>query len=118
MRQIIKTVLKQSGRITIDGRDFVGRSVVINGDKVTIDGVEQEGSLVGPVSVTAHGDVEVIDGPVGSVTVSGSCGQVKTMSGDVRCGDVTGSVQTMSGDVTSGKIGGNVKTMSGDISTH
>lgn len=115
MKRLINTVLKSSGRITIDGRDFVGRSVVINGDEVIIDGVKQDGSLIGPVSITVHGDVESIDGPSSDVTVSGSAGQVKTMSGDVRCGDVSGSVSTMSGDVTCGAIGGSVSTMSGDI---
>jgi DUF4097 and DUF4098 domain-containing protein YvlB len=102
-------------RVNIDGRDLVGRSIVINGDKVTVDGVEQPGSLVGPVSVTVYGNVESLDGAMASVGVSGSCGAVKTMSGDVRCGDVSGDVSTMSGDVTCGRIGGAVKTRSGDI---
>lgn len=108
--------IKSSGsRVTIDGRDFVGRSITINGDKVVVDGVEQSGSLVGPISIEVHGNCEQLDTTSGSVTVSGSCGRVKTMSGDVRCGDVTGDIGTMSGDVTCGKVGGNVKTMSGDI---
>lgn len=107
--------MRGNGRINIDGRDFVGHNVTIKGDRVIVDGVEQDGSLVGPVSVTVHGDVEALDGGFAEVTVTGSCGSVKTMSGDVRCGDVTGDVGTMSGDVTCGKVAGNVKTMSGDI---
>jgi hypothetical protein len=109
-------LMKVSGSVSIDGRDFVGRNITIRGEKVVIDGVEQDGSLVGPVSIVLYGDAELIDGPASSVTVTGKCGHVKTMSGDVRCGDVAGSVSTMSGDVTCGNIGGNVKTMSGDIS--
>lgn len=111
----MKLNMRGSGRIVIDGREFVGRSVTIIDDKVTVDGVEQDGSLIGDVSITIHGDVDRIETVVGSVEVSGSCGQVKTMSGDVHCGDVTGDVGTMSGDVTCGRVGGNVKTMSGDI---
>ena len=101
--------------ITIDGRTFTGRSVSINGDKVIIDGVEQEGTLVGPISVTVNGNAESVENGSGKVEVTGSVGRVKTMSGDVRCGDVQGDVGTMSGDVTCGAISGNVKTMSGDI---
>lgn len=58
MRQIIKMLMKGSSSISIDGRDFVGRSITINGDKVVIDGVEQAGSLTGPVSITLHGDAD------------------------------------------------------------
>lgn len=104
-----------NGRINIDGRDFVGRSVVINGDKVIVDGVEQDGSLVGPVNVTVHGDAEVIESSTGSITVDGRCHSAKTASGDIYCGDVSGSVSSMSGDVTCGRVGGSVSTMSGDV---
>lgn len=101
--------------VTIDGRTFTGKSISINGDKVVIDGVEQEGSLVGPVSVTVNGSAESVETVSGKVEVTGAVGRVKTMSGDVRCGDVKGDVGTMSGDVTCGAIAGSAKTMSGDI---
>lgn len=102
-------------QVTIDGRTFTGRSVSIINGKVIVDGKEQDGQLVGPVSVTVNGDVEVLDNPTGTVSVTGSVGAVKTMSGDVHCKDVSGSVSTMSGDVTCGTIGGSASTMSGDI---
>lgn len=101
--------------VTIDGKTFTGNSINIVGNKVVVDGVEQGGELVGPVSVTVNGSVDSIETGSGSVSVSGTAGRVKTMSGDVHCGDVQGDVGTMSGDVTCGKIGGSVKTMSGDI---
>lgn len=103
------------GTITINGHTFSGRSVSINGDKVVVDGVEQPGTLVGPITVTVNGDAESIETTSGSVQVTGKAGRVKTMSGDVTCGDVAGDVGTMSGDVTCGAIAGNAKTMSGDI---
>lgn len=101
--------------ITIDGRTFTGRSVSIVGDKVVIDGVEQKGTLVGPISVTVNGNAESVETGSGKVEVAGYTGRVKTMSGDVHCGDVQGDVGTMSGDITCGAIAGAAKTMSGDI---
>ena len=107
--------LKGNGNVNIDGRKFTGRSVTIVNDKVVVDGVEQDGQLIGPVSVTVNGDADVVDNPTGTVTVTGAVGTIKTMSGDVHCKDVSGSVSTMSGDVTCGSIGGSASTMSGDI---
>lgn len=109
--------MKGSGSVTVDGRTFNGRNIQISGDKVIVDGVEQDGSLVGPISIQVNGDVERLESSSGSVTVQGGAGSVKTTSGDVRCGDVQGSVNTMSGDVNSGKISGNVSTMSGDVTS-
>lgn len=101
--------------VTIDGRTFSGGSISIVGDKVVVDGVEQEGHLVGPVSIVINGNAESVETESGTVEVSGSAGRVKTISGDVKCGAVNGDVGTMSGDVTCGPISGSVKTMSGDI---
>lgn len=106
----------KNGKVTIDGRDFVGRNVVINGDgDVIVDGVKQAGSLVGNISIVVHGDVESISNGSGDIKVSGSAGAVKTVSGDVECGDVGGSVQTVSGDIGCGVVHGSVKTVSGDV---
>lgn len=105
----------KGGRIVIDGREFTGRNISIDGSgRVIVDGVQQDGSLVGPVSVQIFGDVETLS-TSGDVTVSGSCGNAKTISGDIQAGDVSGSVQTVSGDVTCRNVGGGVKTISGDI---
>ena len=106
----------KNGKVTIDGRDFVGRDISINGDgEVIVDGVTQAGTLVGDISVVVHGDVESISNDRGDIKVSGSAGAVKTVSGDVECGDVSGSVQTVSGDVGCGVVHGSVKTVSGDV---
>lgn len=108
--------MRGSSRLVIDGVEFAGGNISISGDgTVMVDGVAQPNKLVGPVSVTVHGNCDVVETTSGRVEVSGSAGAVKTMSGDVRCGDVTGSVSTMSGDVTAASIGGPVKTMSGDV---
>lgn len=110
----MKINLGRQGSVTIDGRDFVGRNITINGNRVTVDGVVQDGTLTGPISVTVHGDVSHLEAS-GDVTVNGHCEQVQTVSGDVHCADVRGSIKTVSGDVTCGKVAGSVNALSGDI---
>lgn len=101
--------------VTIDGRTFTGSTITISDDRVFVDGVQQDGSLSGQITVTVDGNADSVETASGKVVISGSAGRVKTMSGDVECGAVTGDVGTMSGDVTCGPVSGNVKTMSGDI---
>jgi hypothetical protein len=103
--------------VNIDGHSYSGQTVSITNGKVVIDGVVQEQSLIGPISIVVNGSVDRIDSASGDVTVMEGCGDVKTMSGDVTCrGNVTGRIETMSGDVhVTGHIGGSVETMSGDI---
>lgn len=108
-------ITMKNGTITINGKQYQGRNFSIDGDKVIIDGVKQEGSLSVPVSIHVNGDVQSINGTAKSIAVTGSCGSVQTVSGDVRCGPVTGGVQTVSGDVYCGHVAGSVKTVSGDI---
>ncbi len=104
----------KNGKITIDGKSFVGSNIQINGNKVIVDGVAQDGELVGDINITVNGDVESIENTSGTVSAS-NIGSVKTVSGDVYCADVSGDVRTVSGDVRSGKIAGKVNTVSGDI---
>jgi hypothetical protein len=105
----------KNGRVVIDGREFSGSNIRINGNQVIVDGVVQDGELVGPISVQVMGDVDRLDMGAGDVAVQGAVGQVNTGSGDVECGPVTGSVRTGSGDVRCGNVGGSVQTGSGDI---
>ena len=104
----------RSGKILIDGKEFSGKNIIIANGKVTIDGIIQDGELVGDVNITVHGDVEHLENASGKV-IANKAGNIHTQSGDVECGDITGSVQTMSGDIDCGAIGGSVSTMSGDI---
>ncbi len=117
MKKLFGVNFKSTGRVNIDGRDLVGRSIVINGDKVTVDGVEEPGSLVGPIYITVTGDVAYLDATSGNVEVTGACDSIATMSGNVHCGNVTGNVDTMSGSVTCGAVGGDISTLSGSIRT-
>lgn len=106
--------MQNNGRINIDGRSFTGRNISISNGKVTIDGIVQDGELVGDINITVEGDIEKLENATGLVKAN-NVGSISTLSGDVECGNVSGSVSTMSGDVDCGTIGGNVKTMSGDI---
>ena len=110
-------IMGSKGTVTINGKTYKGNNISIQGDKVTIDGIVQEGSsLVGSILVKVEGDVESIDTLTGGVVVSGNVGTVQTTSGDVECGMVHGNVRSTSGDVTvMGGISGNVDTNSGDV---
>lgn len=101
-------------RVVIDGREFRGRNISIENDRVIVDGVVQSGSLVGPVNVTVHGDAQRVEAS-GEVHVRGNCGDVQTVSGDVRTDRISGGVSTVSGDVHAKVIHGSVSSVSGDI---
>lgn len=107
----------RNGKISVNGKDYVGRNVKINKDVLIIDGVEQDTLTSKVINISVVGDVEFIKGDCSEVHIQGSCGNVSTMSGDVTCADVNGDIKTMSGDVKCGNVTGNIKTMSGDI-TH
>lgn len=106
--------LKGTGNVTIDGKSFTGGNIQINGNKVIVDGVVQDGELIGDIKVTVHGDVERLQTGSGRVFAQG-VGIIQTGSGDVKCGNVSGSVQTGSGDVKCENVSGSIKTGSGDV---
>ena len=104
--------------IVINGKSYIGNSVSIKNNKITIDGnvIETEEKNI---KIEIQGDIEELKvDECDSVKVTGNVKNLTTMSGDVTVkGDVSGNVKTMSGDVECGKVGGNISTMSGDI-TH
>ncbi|BFM82806.1 hypothetical protein JUNP543_1124 [Acinetobacter baumannii] len=102
------------GEVKVNGKSFFGRSVVINGSSVIVDGKEVSG-LEPTIKVEILGSCESVNTTSGDVHIKEAAQQVKTMSGDVTCGPVFGNVSTMSGDVRCGDISGSVSTMSGDI---
>lgn len=48
----------KNGRVVIDGREFSGSNISIQGNQVIVDGIAQDGELVGPISVQVFGNVE------------------------------------------------------------
>lgn len=114
----MKVNFTSNGSVNIDGRTFSGRSITISGNKVMVDGVEQDGELVGNINVAIVGGVQSFELGAGQVEIQGAVGSVNTMSGSVTCGNVSGDVGTMSGSVSCGHVAGKVSTMSGSIRTH
>ena len=112
----MKISSKNGSPVTINGRSFSGNNISIVGNKVIVNGVEQSGSLVGPITVEVHGDVDMLNVVSGNVTAR-NVNRVKTGSGDVSCGDVNGDISTGSGDVKCGTVAGKIKTGSGGV-TH
>lgn len=104
----------KNGKIEIDGKTFTGSNIQINGCKVIVDGVTQDGELVGDINITVDGDVESITNTHGSVSAK-NVKNIKTVHGDVVCGDVSGDVKTTHGDIKSNSIKGSATTTFGDI---
>lgn len=110
-----KSVSVSTSTITVNGQTHVGRSIIINGKKVIIDGVEQSGDLQGEVTVNITGNVERCENVAGNINITGDCGRAKTTSGDIEAASISGDAETVSGDVTASAIHGSVRTVSGDI---
>lgn len=116
VRRTVIQNIKNGGSVSINGKQFAGRNIIVDGDVVTVDGVVQEGVDAQQLTIEIHGSVERVETEYGDVTAQEVSGSVKTMSGDVNVtGGVDGNVSTMSGDVRAGHIRGEVSTMSGDI---
>jgi DUF4097 and DUF4098 domain-containing protein YvlB len=104
--------------ISINGKQYSGKSVVIRDGRVIIDGKE---SLSNDKVINIHieGNVEKIDvDACEHIIVDGNVGEITTTSGDIQAKQVSGSIKTTSGDVTiEGPCGGSINTVSGDIKT-
>ena len=110
----IMNLTMKNGNCTIDGKSFSGSNIQINGNKVVVDGVVQNGELVGDINITVDGDVGSIENTNGTVSAL-NVGSVKTTNGNVTCSDVSGDVKTTNGDIKAKKINGKVTTVNGDV---
>jgi hypothetical protein len=106
-------------KVTINGKTFVGSTVEVVNDKVTIDGkpVNADCESYKTINITVEGNCGHVTVQVGDVTVKGSVdGEVHTGMGNIECGDVTGSVDNSMGDIVCGNVGGDVSDAMGNIS--
>jgi hypothetical protein len=103
-------------KVVINGVEYIGDNISINGNKVVIDGQTQQSTLVGPISIVVEGDVGSLTTTSGDVTC-GNVGMLNTTSGDVDVtGHISGNINTTSGDIrVGGDIHGNINTISGDV---
>lgn len=93
-------------KFVIDGKEFNGNSLRIAGGLVVVDGVTQEGSVMGVV------EVRVTEGVLGDISSDMSiyAGDVVgnvTAGMSVECGNVGGDV-TSKMSVTCGTVGGDI----------
>lgn len=118
--------------VVINNQNYVGHNVIINGNKITIDGVDVTPDSK-EITITINGNIDnlnvdyckeihVVEGDVNTLTTTSGdvyCnnigGNTKTTSGDIQCQNICGDVQTTSGDISVGLISGSVKTISGDV---
>lgn len=116
MKNRLNVFSANGGSVTVNGRRYSGKSITMQDGRLTVDGVVQDESYEGDISVIVEGNVNSIETEGGDITIKGDCGSARTMSGDVNCQTVVGVAKTMSGDIIcSGDISGNASTMSGDI---
>lgn len=117
--KLLKMTCNVGSRVVINGKSYSGNNIVITGDKVgghiIIDGVKQEPTLVGDITVNVVGHVHNLETSSGDVKCT-TARSVKTISGDVTVSDcIHGDVETVSGDVKANTIQSRVSTVSGNI---
>lgn len=103
--------------ININGKSYVGRSVVVTNNRVIINGVDVTADHDSKtINISIEGDVDELNvDNCDKITVKGNVKNLQSSSGDIECNDVTGSIQTSSGDIECGTVGGNIQTSSGDV---
>ena len=120
--------------ITINGKNYGGKSIIISNGKVIIIGVDVTPdsktiniNVVGDIDkleamdvvnkLEIKGNVNELSNTSGDIEITGNVnGNIESTSGDIEIdGDVSGSIDTTSGDVRCKNVGGSVKTISGDI---
>ena len=103
--------INYTGTLTvINGKFFVDGKEVTDWESITKDQKH--------IDIKVEGDIDRLQvDNCDSVTITGNCNRVKTVSGDVEIGgDVDGDVESVSGDIDiSGNVSGDVKTVSGNI---
>lgn len=95
-------------RITINGKTITcsGTNVVINDEKVIVDGKTIQKCNSGDIRVVIEGDVNKIDCS-GSVEVHGNSGSIDCGGSCEVDGDVKGDIDA-GGSVTCGNVSGNI----------
>lgn len=102
--------------VTINGVNYSGSNISINGTSIKIDGKEVSKKDVLQISIVVHGNIDNLNVDTCDIlTVKGQVNNLETISGDVECYDVNGNIRTVSGDVKCKAVTGNITTVSGDI---
>ena len=117
--------------IIINGKSYIGGSVSVSKNKITIDGTDVTPDTK-VVNITVNGDVDkvsadycekiIVNGNANTLTTTSGdieckdvTGDIKVTSGDIECKDVTGHIKVTSGDIECSNVGGSIQTVSGDV---
>lgn len=95
--------LEKSSSIKVNGVTYQGRTIIIEGRRVTIDGsaVTTLDDKTVNLTVEIAGDVKKVETMSGDVAITGNVQDAKTMSGDIRSSGSIAKAETMSGDIIS-----------------
>lgn len=116
-------VLGEKKTLTVNGRQFEGRTVEQKNGRIFVDGhdvTDEVKIATNQIIVVVQGDVSKLEAQgIQQLTVSGNAGAITSTHGRIEIkGDVSGSVESISGPITCGKVGGSVESKNGPISTH
>lgn len=112
-----RTYIKgKNNSVIINGKNYRGSTIIIDGDNIVIDGDIQESGVYGEVNIVVEGNVETIENSAGDIKAN-NVTSVSTQNGDITCNDVAGSVSTMNGNISAKAIKGNASSMNGNIYT-
>lgn len=101
--------------IIVNQSSYAGRNIIINGNKVIIDGIDVTPDAK-EVIITVNGDIDSLKVDYcKDIVITGNVNDIKSGSGDIQCGDIKNNASTGSGDIEANKIEGNIQTGSGDV---
>ncbi len=106
------------GNVFINGVQVsAGRSIIVNGDQVMVDGQNIDLKAYGRVvNIVVEGNVETVRNDNGDITVQGAVGDIKATNGDVIIKGDANHVNLVNGDAeVNGQVHGNVVAERGDI---
>jgi len=88
------------GSININGSNFSGSSLQINGDKIIVDGKEVgSGSPSKNINISIEGDVNNVENRNGSITVKGNAQSVINRNGNISVNTLHGNAETRNGNI-------------------
>ena len=101
--------------ININGRNYKGKSVRIENNKVIVDDKVVDSIEEYVINVKIIGDVDTLNLTSGDIEVSGNVNNLNLKSGDVKISGDVKSLDVESGDVTCNNLHGSINITSGNI---
>ena len=104
--------------IIVNGKNYEGNNLYMNGDKVYVEGKLVSGDDEKEVNIIIDGNIDTIKlTSVNNFNMVGNCNNLSSTGGNLNIkGSIEGNVTSVSGNIKCKSINGNVSTVSGDIS--